>query len=60
MVTHNRGDFVALSKRYQAEGQSLGGIVILVKRGERELAERLDRLLNRLTADELQNQLLFL
>lgn len=60
LVTHNRADFEALHEQYITEGWSHSGIIIAVRRPVYELAERLLRPLNSLTADEMRNQLLYI
>lgn len=60
MLTHNRRDFEELARRYYHEGLSHNGIIIAVRRPPHELVRRLLVLLNRLTADELDNQLVYI
>jgi predicted nuclease of predicted toxin-antitoxin system len=60
LVTHNRGDFTTLHARYAAERRCHSGIVVAVRRPPHEIARRLLIILNRLTAGELENQLLFI
>ena len=55
-VTHNRADFEALGQAYLALGQTHYGIIIAVRRPPYQIAERLLRILNVVTADELINQ----
>ncbi len=59
-VTHNRVDFEALAKSYVANGQSHTGIIIAARRPVREIASRLLLLMNRVTADEMQDQLRYI
>jgi hypothetical protein len=56
-LTHNRADFESLARQCFAVGQTHYGIVIAVRRPPRDLAQRLMRLLNQTTADELENQI---
>lgn len=58
-LTHNRADFEALARDYFAAGRTHHGIIIAVRRPPRELARRLLLILNRVTADEMENQLLY-
>jgi hypothetical protein len=60
ILTHNRVDFEALHRQYLAGGQSHWGIVIAARRHPHRIAANLVRLLDRLTADELQEQLLYI
>lgn len=59
-VTHNRADFEALAKSYAATGQSHMGIIIAVRRPVHEISRRLLLILNRVTADEMQDQLRYI
>ena len=58
ILTYNRGDFEALHREYLDLGRTHGGILIAVRRPPRLILEHLLRLLDQLTADELQNHLL--
>ena len=60
IVTHNRDDFEELHRRYLATGRNHSGIIIAIRRPPYEIADRLMRLLNRFTADEMRNQLLYI
>ena len=59
IVSHNRGDFEALAQDYTARGEMHYGIILPIRRQPYEVAQRLLRILNDLTADEMQNQLLY-
>lgn len=60
LVTHNRVDFERLADAYFTNGQTHGGIIIAVRRHPRELADRRRQLLDQFTADETDNQLIYL
>ena len=60
MVTHNREDYEELHRQYMAAGRSHAGIIIAFRRRPREIFNRLLPILNRLTADEMRNQLLYI
>lgn len=60
LVTHNREDFQRLAAEYLAAGRRHSGIVIAVRRPPYHIASRLLHLLDRLTADEFENQLLYI
>ena len=60
MVTHNREDFQELHLQYIAESRDHAGIIIAVRRRPYEVARRLVLLLDRITADEMRNQLLYI
>ena len=60
VVTHNREDFEELHRQYMEVGRNHAGIIIAVRRGPYQVARRLVPLLNRITADEMRNQLLYI
>lgn len=60
VLTHNRADFEELARQYAATGREHGGIIIAVRRSPHELAHRLLALLNQLTADEMDNRVLYI
>ena len=60
VVTHNRRHFQNLHYQYLAEDQRHSGIIIAFRRRPPEIFNRLLPLLNRITADEMQNQLLYI
>ena len=60
MLTHNRADYEELDRQYRKEERQHYGIVIAVRRPLPELARRVMVLLNRMTADEMENLLLYL
>ncbi len=60
LLTHNRADFEALALHYFREGQPHHGIIIAVQHPEYEIVERLLVILNNVTADEIQNQLVYI
>jgi len=59
-VTHNRRDFEQLHQHLLASGQTHRGIIIASVHDVYALAERLVKLLNTLSADEIANQLLYI
>ena len=60
IVTHNRGDFAELAREYVAAGREHLGMFLAVRRSPYELAQRLLNVLNRVTADEMQNQVRYI
>lgn len=60
MLTHNRDDFVRLAEEYFAEGRKHCGIIIAVRRPVQEIVRRLMAILNQTTADEMENQLIYI
>ena len=60
LLTHNRADFEYLVQQYFSTGRTHYGIIIAVRRPPYEIARRLLTILNRVTADEMQNQLRYI
>jgi hypothetical protein len=60
VFTHNRIDFEQLHRDYLDANQRHFGIIIGSRRNVYELARRIAVLLNALSADEIENQLLFI
>jgi predicted nuclease of predicted toxin-antitoxin system len=59
LVSHNRGDFETLAQDYLARGDTHHDIILPIRRPPNEVAQRLARILNDLTADEMQNLVLY-
>lgn len=59
LLTHNRADFERLAEEYFIAERFHHGIVIAVRRPPREILARLLPLLNRFTADEMENRVLY-
>ena len=60
LLTHNRVDFEALGQTYFAAGQPHDGIIVAVRRPPREIGRRLLRMLNYVTAEEMQNHVRYI
>ena len=60
LVTHNRVDFVALHLARLEKGKGHAGIIIAGRRSPYELASRLLSILDRVTADEMKNNLIYI
>ena len=60
LLPHNRVDFELLAQTYASTGRSHHGIVIAVGRQPYELARRLLVVLDRLTADEMHDQVRYI
>ena len=60
LLTHNRVGFEALAQTYVAAGQPHDGIILAVRRPPREIVRRLLRILNAVTAEEMQNQVRYI
>jgi predicted nuclease of predicted toxin-antitoxin system len=58
ILTHNRNDFENLARQYIAAGKKHCGIIVAVRRPPYEIARRLFVLMDRVTAEELDDQLL--
>ncbi|MEK6619257.1 MAG: DUF5615 family PIN-like protein [Nitrospirota bacterium] len=58
-LTHNRVDFESLHGEWLQAGRAHAGIIVARRHAPSELASRVGRLLSRLTADDLKNQLLY-
>jgi predicted nuclease of predicted toxin-antitoxin system len=60
LLSHNRADFEELARQYFQKGQAHFGIILAVRRSPQELARRLLGILNNITADEMQNQVIYI
>ena len=60
LLTHNRVHFEALAQVYFASEQMHDGIIIAVRRPPHEITRRLLRILNQVTAEEMQNQVRYI
>jgi predicted nuclease of predicted toxin-antitoxin system len=60
ILTHNRVDFEALGRLYFKEAWPHSGIIIAVRRRPMELLHRVLALLNRVAADEIENQIRYI
>jgi hypothetical protein len=60
ILTHNRSDYEELARQYAEAGRSHSGIFVAVRRQPHAIARRVAALLDRITADEMDNQLLYL
>ncbi|HEY52313.1 MAG TPA: DUF5615 family PIN-like protein [Caldilineae bacterium] len=60
LLTHNRADFEALARQYFEAGRTHSGIILAVRRPPHEIALRLLRILNYVTADEMENQIRYI
>jgi hypothetical protein len=58
--THNRNDYERVAEEYFATGKEHHGIIIGVRRQPYEIARRLLAILNKVTADEMKNQLRYM
>ncbi|HLB46557.1 MAG TPA: DUF5615 family PIN-like protein [Anaerolineales bacterium] len=60
ILTHNRGDFEQLHADCLASGKHHAGIIIANRRSPYEIARRIAILFDALTADEIENQLVYI
>lgn len=59
LVTHNRKDFEQLASDFIASGRSHAGIIVAVRHREPEIARRLLLLLEKFTAEQMLDLLLY-
>jgi len=61
ILTHNRSDFEALHRNALAKQQGHAGIIVANRRAsDADVARRIMKLLNLLSAEEMKNQLLYI
>ena len=60
LLTHNRVDFEELARRYFEAGQSHYGIIVAARHASSEITRRLLLILNDITADEMQNLIIYI
>ncbi|MFZ0544931.1 MAG: DUF5615 family PIN-like protein [Candidatus Promineifilaceae bacterium] len=60
LLTHNRHDFELLANEYTNAGKTHYGIILAVRNKPYEVVRRLMRILNHVTADEMQNQVRYI
>ncbi|HEY3568744.1 MAG TPA: DUF5615 family PIN-like protein [Thermoanaerobaculia bacterium] len=60
LVTHNRSHFESLARAYMAEGRPHSGIILATRHPAPELARRLLRILNNVTANEMRFQIRYI
>ncbi len=60
LFTHNRSDFVALAEHYFATERLHFGIIIASQNRPHDIVRRLLLILNKVTADEMQNQVFYI
>lgn len=60
ILTHNRADFERLAAEYFAIKRPHAGIIIAVRRTPYDLARRLLALMNNVTAEEMDNQVMYI
>lgn len=60
LITHNRADFEALAQAYTDAGKTHYGIILAVRHPPYELVRRLMRILNQVTANEMENQVRYI
>ncbi len=59
-MTHNRHDFEILARDYVNAGKTHYGIILAVRHPPYKVFQRLMRILNHVTADEMQNQVRYI
>ncbi len=59
-MTHNRHDFEILARDYVNAGKTHYGIILAVRHPPYKIVQRLLRILNHVTADEIHNQIRYI
>lgn len=60
VLTHNRDDFARLAQDYFDTKRKHYGIIIAVRRPPHEIVTRLMTILNQTTADEMEDQVIYI
>ncbi|MDQ3256476.1 MAG: DUF5615 family PIN-like protein [Acidobacteriota bacterium] len=60
ILTHNRDDYAQLAQDYFASGKKHYSIIIAVRRPPHEIVTRLMTILNQTTADEMEDQIIYI
>lgn len=60
ILTHNRTDFEGLAQAYFEQSKRHYGIIVAVRNPYQEIVQRLLTILNSTTADEMENQILYI
>lgn len=60
IVTHNRDDFRNLAISYFEKGHHHYGIIVAVRRPTHDIVRRLRRILDRVSAEEMRDQIRFI
>ena len=60
ILTHNRHHFEDLARRYFEAGRTHRGIIIAVRRWPHEILRRLLVILDQITADEMENRVVYI
>ena len=60
ILTHNRTDFEDLAREHFKTGKSHSGIIVAVRKPYTEIVRRLLTILDSTTADEMENQILYI
>jgi hypothetical protein len=60
ILTHNRGDFERPAAEYRNEGKVHAGIIIARRRPPYDVAKRLVVLLDHVSAEEMDNQVMYI
>ncbi len=60
ILTHNRTDFEDLARAYFDTGKSHSGIIVAVRKPYTGIVRRLLTILDSATADEMENQILYI
>lgn len=60
ILTHNRADFEALARDYAEAGKKHYGMILATRHPPYELVRRLMRILNHVTADEMDDEIRYI
>jgi len=60
LISHNRIHFEALAKEYFVDGRKHYGIIIAARRPPQELFVRLVAVMDKIAADEMENQVIYI
>ncbi|HXO22791.1 MAG TPA: DUF5615 family PIN-like protein [Thermoanaerobaculia bacterium] len=60
LLTHNRRDFERLAEEYVSSGRSHCGIILATRKHPQEIVRRLLLVLNRVTPEEIQDQIRYI
>lgn len=60
LLTHNRVDFEKIHSEFMSRNQRHFGIITAVRHKPHKLVQRLLTILNRITSEEMENQLLYI
>lgn len=60
LLTHNRVDFEKIAQEHFASNKTHYGVIIAARHPPREIVQKLLKILNTFTADEMKNQIIYI